>query len=282
MTRAETRGDALLLVAHGTTDAAGIAEIETLTALVAGLLPEAIVEICFLEIARPTILEGFQRLVARGIERVTVMPLLLFAAAHARRDIPAAVERARAAHPEWEIRLAPHLGCHPALVELSALRFEQAISAAGATSSLVSAAETLLVLVGRGSYEPEANAELASFARLRFERTPVGRYEVCYLSMAEPRVERAFELVAQLPLARVVVQPHLLFRGALFDRLYEAVVRQNVRGGKQAWLAAEHLGAHTLLAETILDRAGFGIDHLPGQFRAELLNSPSQPAAEDV
>jgi len=253
-----TRGDAVLLVGHGTTDAAGIAEIEALTTLVAQALPEVVVEICFLEHALPTIPEGFARLAGRAIERITVVPLLLFAAGHAKRDIPAEVARARTAYPDWEIRLAPHLGCHSALVELSALRFEEVVTDAEAGHDAAAAADTMLVLVGRGSYDAEANAEMAAFARLRYERTPVGWFEVCYLSMAEPRVERCFDLISQLPFERVVVQPHLLFRGALFDRLREAVDERARQCGRQAWQTTEHLGPHALLAEAIAERAGLG------------------------
>lgn len=281
MTRAETRGDALLLVAHGTTDAAGIAEIEALAALVASKLHGVEVETCFLEHARPTISEGFERLAERGTRRVTVVPLLLFAAGHARRDIPAAVARARTIYPEWEIQLAPHLGCHPALVELSALRFEQALSTA-ATRAAAPPAESLLVLVGRGSYEPEANAEMAAFARLRFERTQVAWHEVCYLSMAEPRVSRAFELVSQLPFRQVVVQPHLLFRGALTDRLYAAVEEQARGVAHQSWLASEHLGPHALLAQAIVERASLAPIAAHDEMRSSGLNPVSQPATDDV
>jgi len=255
MDRDEQRRDAVLLVGHGTTDAAGIAEIAELTALVANALAGVDLEICFLEHAEPTIAEGLTRLVSRGARRVTVVPLLLFAAGHARRDIPLAVERARSVHPDCEIQLTPHLGCHDALVELSAQRFDEALAADSRTENATTPAETLLLFVGRGSYEAEANAEMAAFARLRFERRPVGWYEVCFLSMAEPRVDRTFELVGSLPFRRVVVQPHLLFRGALLDRLL-ATVEARARTNEQRWLTTGHLGPHALLVDAIRNRAG--------------------------
>ncbi|MBX3412203.1 MAG: sirohydrochlorin chelatase [Pirellulales bacterium] len=252
MSRAESAPDGVLLIGHGTTDAAGMAEIETLTRLVTERLPALAVETCFLEHAGPTIAEGFARLAARGARRIAVVPLLLFAAGHARRDIPFAVERAREAHPACELLLAPHLGCHDRLIELSALRCDEI---AGGDAAPATPAETLLVLVGRGSYEPDANAEMAAFARWRFERRPVGWYEVCFLSMAEPRVERTFDLVAGLPFGRIVVQPHLLFRGALLERLRGTIEARSSRG-EQHWLMTEHLGPHPLLVEAIVDRAG--------------------------
>src|SRR5215471_6792139 len=83
----------LLLVGHGTRDCRGLAEFHLLTKLIveAGQGFEAVS--CFLELAEPDIATGMRTLLDRGIERLTVAPLLLFAAGHAKRDIPEAVER---------------------------------------------------------------------------------------------------------------------------------------------------------------------------------------------
>src|SRR5258707_5141020 len=95
----------LLLVGHGTRDAAGLDEFAVVVERVRVAASEP-VEGCFLELARPTIGEGLARLVDRGVRRVTVVPVLLFAAGHAKRDIPAAVEEAAARHPEITVRQA--------------------------------------------------------------------------------------------------------------------------------------------------------------------------------
>ena len=53
-----------------------------------------------------------------------------------------------------------------------------------------------------------------------------------------------------------MVQPHLLFRGALVDRVRDAVeVRQAM--GAQRWTLAEYLGPHDLLVEAVVNIAGF-------------------------
>ena len=67
------------------------------------------------------------------------------------------------------MRQTPTLGCHQAIVELSATRFEQCLAMADrgeadrGEAEPVPAADTLLLIVGRGSRDPQANSELARF-----------------------------------------------------------------------------------------------------------------------
>ena len=105
----------------------------------ADLLPKAAtgvaVEVCFLELAEPLVPEGVARLIQRGVRHVTALPLLLFSAGHAQRDIPQAIEAAfdnlKFTHDGGsrpaKVWQAPVLACHAAVVELSARRFEQAV-----------------------------------------------------------------------------------------------------------------------------------------------------------
>ena len=113
------------MVGHGTRDAAGLAEFHCLARKVTELLPEAAVEPCFLELAEPDIPTAVNRLMERGIRQLTVAPMLLFAAGHAKRDIPAAVAAAiesRTDATDIIVNQLPPLECHPRIIELSTQR----------------------------------------------------------------------------------------------------------------------------------------------------------------
>ena len=240
----------VLLVGHGSRDDSGTAQFMETAARVAERLPQMSVEPCFLELARPTIDEGFARLVLRNIDQILVMPLLLFAAGHAKRDIPAVVSRAAAAHPQVSIAQTPHLGCHDAIVELSAVRFEEALVG----RPEIPPEDTLLLMVGRGSQDAEATREMHAFAKLRHARIPVGRFEVSFLAMAEPSLQSALEAVAGLAYRRIVVQPHLLFEGLLVTDLCRQVAAAADRQTENEWLVAEPLGPAELLAGAAVER----------------------------
>jgi sirohydrochlorin cobaltochelatase len=250
----------LLIVGHGTRDPDGISEFGQVVGVVAARLEGIVVEGGFLELAEPSIAAAMSKAVRRGADRhLDVVPLVLFAAGHAKSDIPRAVAAASAEHGGLSVRLLPHLGCHDRIVELSTLRYREAL----ATRTAVGVDETLLMMVGRGSHDTSANGEMARFARLRFERLRAGWLEVCFTAMAEPLLPRALELVAALPFRRVVVQPHLLFHGELFERVRSTVWAQaEMHGGaypaSRDWVVTGPLGPHRLLGDAIVDLAVSG------------------------
>jgi sirohydrochlorin cobaltochelatase len=238
----------LLVVGHGTRDRAGLDEFQHVVNQLAGRFPRRIVEGCFLELAEPSIAQGFARMVERGARRVVILPLLLFSAGHAQRDVPESVAKAASPFPDIEVHQAPVLGCQRRMIELSTERFGQA------TRTLVPcpASDTLLLMVGRGSPDPTANSEMVRFARLRWERTQVGWLETCFLAMTEPRLVRALEIVASLPFRRIVVQPHLLFQGQLLDELQRAAEDVRLKAPSKEWIVVEHLGKEGLLVDALV------------------------------
>lgn len=245
-----TATSGLLLVGHGTDDEQGRAEMLEIARQVAKLLPGAAVEAGFLETARPSIAEAMARLAERGVEQVTAVPLLLFAAGHAKRDIPLAVEVAAREHRIGHVRMAPHLGCHPAVVELSTQRYQAAVQ----DCEPVPADETLLLFVGRGSRDPEANSDLAKFARLRWEETPVGWLETCYLAMTRPTLADGLRFASRQAYRRVVVQPHLLFSGVLARRTVDTVDMARQEYPNQEWILVEPLGPGEQIAQVIVEQ----------------------------
>ena len=176
------------MVGHGTQDERGQRDFWTTVRQVAEELPDSVVEGCFLEVAAPDMPDlpdiptALDRLAQRGLRDIVIVPLLLFSAGHARRDIPAAVASA-AARTGIRVRQSDVLGCHPQVLQLSAERFLAAVGPDYAPESV------LLLFVARGSRDPAATAELQHFVAQRVARTPVSRVVVAFLAMAEPRVE---------------------------------------------------------------------------------------------
>jgi sirohydrochlorin cobaltochelatase len=243
-------GSGVLLVGHGTREPAGVGAFFQLTRTIqqaVGLLP---VEPAFLELAEPTIDTAIDRLVGRGARRLTIVPMLLFAAGHVKRDIPALVAQSVQRHPgltTWQTRC---LGCHKRLIELSVLRCREALT--GQTI----AGQTTLVMIGRGSHDPTANARMYRFARLRWEHAPMSWLEVGFIAMARPTLEETLAVAARLPAERIVVQPHLLFDGELWTRVRESVDKHSARFRDKQWVCTGPLGVHSLLVETVLSRIG--------------------------
>ncbi|MBL8826265.1 MAG: sirohydrochlorin chelatase [Planctomycetaceae bacterium] len=247
MSRHDATADVgLLVIGHGTRDTEGLAEFEQVVAHAAERYADQVVERGYLELAEPTILQGIARLVERGVRRIDVVPLLLFAAGHARRDIPALLAEARGQFSQVEIVQHDVLGCHPRVVELSALRYREALTG----HEPVAAEETALVLVGRGSLDSDATAAMLRFAELRRELTPVRDCWVGFVAMAKPTLAEALQQAATSDARRIVVQPHLLFRGQLLADVEQAVANARLIAPHKHWLIAPRLGVHRWLVET--------------------------------
>ncbi|MCG8585131.1 MAG: sirohydrochlorin chelatase [Pirellulales bacterium] len=241
----------LLIVGHGTRDVAGCEEFRTTARAVAARLSQFAVEPCFLELAEPTIEEAVARLAAGGVEELSVLPLLLFAAGHAKDDIPRAVEAAIASSGlvlSQPATMLSHLGCNQTLVELSHLRYEETLR----RSSGQPDADTTLVMVGRGSRDEDATREMHAFAKLRSNRSGIQQTEVCFVAMAEPAIRDCLERVSKGASSRVVIQPHLLFQGQLLERIGQFVSEFSSLSPEKEWMVDRHLGPHALLEDAIV------------------------------
>lgn len=245
-----TQPTGLLIVGHGTRSERGRAEFVETVELVSRLARDVPTVACYLELAQPTIAQGIAQLAARGVQRIVVLPLLLFAAGHAKQDIPEAVCAAAGEFPQIEFSLAGHLGCHERLLCLSGRRYEEACLG----HDDVAPQDTLWLMVGRGSNDASATAELERFVELRQQLTPVAAARIGYLAMAQPDFRTLLPEIAELRFRRIVVQPHLLFHGELADIVAREVTAMAERWPHQQWLVTPYLGAAELLAEAIFER----------------------------
>jgi sirohydrochlorin cobaltochelatase len=239
----------LLIVGHGTRDPAGVAGFAELVAQVAGRAdPRTPVRGGFIELSAPPLREAVSDLVDLGATDLDVVPLVLVAAGHAKGDIPAALAREQQRHPGLAYRYGRPLGPHPVLLDLLDRRLADVLAAD-------ERAETTVVLVGRGSSDPDANAEHVKVARLLQEGRGLAGVEPAFISLAEPGVPAALERARRLGAQRIVVLPYFLFAGILPSR-----TREQAREWASAHPAldvrcADVIGPQPALADLVLERA---------------------------
>lgn len=228
----------LVLIGHGTRSPEGVAEfrrlVERVRVRAGGRLPA--VDGGFIELSEPSVTEAVARMALAAYPDMVAVPLVLTAAGHGKGDIPASLARERLRHPGLRWRYGRPLGPHPVLLDLLAARIDDVLAGAPRDSAQV-------LLVGRGSTDPDANAEIAKVARLLWEGRGFAGTEFCFISLAEPSVPAALDKIRRLGAARVVVAPYFLFPGVLPDRV-AAQSRQ---------FAAQDPGVDVRVAELIGD-----------------------------
>jgi sirohydrochlorin cobaltochelatase len=226
----------LLIAGHGSADEAGAAQFRLFAERVAKRMAADGVPVAggFIELSAPPIRDAVASLVTAGASRLGTVPLMLVAAGHAKGDIPAALAREQERHPGLRVAYGRPIGPHPSVLALLRARLAEA----GAD------ADTTVLLVGRGSSDPDANAEIAKVARLLAETTDVAGVEYAFVSLAPPAVAAGLERCRLLGAGRIVVLPYFLFTGILPVR---------VTAQAAAW-AADHPGTPVTTADVLGDR----------------------------
>jgi sirohydrochlorin cobaltochelatase len=243
---------AVLLCGHGSRDPEAVGEFEAaaaaLRARLASLAPGGDFATGYLEFARPTIGEGLAALQARGARQILAIPGMLFAASHVKNDLPSEMNSFIAENPGIEVRLGRDLGIEPKLLEAAAERIAAAVPERRT--------DALLVVVGRGTNDPDANSNIAKIARMLWEGMGFGWAEAAFSGVAHPRVDAALERAARLGFRRIVVFPYFLFTGILVKRIYSQSDEVAARFPDIEFIKAGYLRDHGRVIDTFIDRIG--------------------------
>ena len=237
---------ALLVVGHGTRDPRGAREFHELIALIKERSPGLLVEGGFIELSRPPISECVNRLIEGGARRIVAVPLMLLAAGHAKDDIPATLVREKIHHPEVEFQYGRALGIRPELLSLVDERITAAIPEEKKE-------ETAVLIVGRGSSDPDANSDLYKISRLLYEGRPYLTVEPAFVSLSPPDVSTGLDRLERLGARRIVVFSYFLFTGILEERIREQSARFAEEKGVEVAYAG-YFGPHGRVADLVLER----------------------------
>jgi sirohydrochlorin ferrochelatase len=110
---------AILIVDHGSTRAEANAMLPCMAHLVQHLVGgEVAVRYAHMELAEPTIAQGFTECVEAGADEVIVFPYMLSPGKHSTRDIPRLVGEAAGPHTGVQYRVTAAFGVHEKLGEL--------------------------------------------------------------------------------------------------------------------------------------------------------------------
>jgi sirohydrochlorin cobaltochelatase len=240
----------VLVCGHGSRNRLAVAEFAELAKGLQALLPEVPVEYGYLEFARPILRDGLEALRARGVSHVLAVPAMLFAAGHAKNDIPS-VLNTYAAETGLRIDYGRELGVDLKMIQAAGARIREVLDGAATEVPLH---ETMLVVVGRGSSDPDANSNVAKVTRMLVEGFGFGWGETVYSGVTFPLVEPGLRQVVRLGYRRVVVFPYFLFSGVLVSRIQQHTERVAQDHPEVEFLKASYLADHPLVLDTFVER----------------------------
>ncbi|MFT5707688.1 MAG: sirohydrochlorin cobaltochelatase [Oceanospirillaceae bacterium] len=214
----------IMICGHGSRDKDAEREFSRVAAGLKQRFPDVPIEYGFLEFSAPNIHMGLNKLVAQGVDDIYAVPGMLFAATHARNDIPSVLVnyQEQLENTDTKIHYGSELGLHPAMIEAFETRIYQSLEIDCAAPP-ASMHDTMLVVVGRGTSDTLANAEAAKLTRIVNEDMGFGWADTVYSGVTYPSVGVGLERLIKLGFKKIVVAPYFLFTGRLIKRIYAYV-----------------------------------------------------------
>ncbi|MEM8699858.1 MAG: sirohydrochlorin chelatase [Pseudomonadota bacterium] len=210
----------VMICGHGSRSQAAVDEFAVLAEKLPRYLPpDWPVDYGYLEFANPVIRNGLDALRARGCDHILAVPGMLFAAMHAKNDIPTVLNTYAAEHGV-KVQYGRELGVDPKMISAAGDRVREAVARANAELGEIPLHETCLVVIGRGASDPDANSNVAKITRMLWEGMGFGWAETGYSGVTFPLIEPCLERATMLGFKRIVVFPYFLFTGILIDRIY--------------------------------------------------------------
>lgn len=235
---------ALLLVGHGSRSAAGVAAYWEFADVLRSRAPGLQIGCGFIELASPDLDTAIDAVVEAGAASVVAVPLVLLGAGHLKSDGPAALQRGRHRHPHVSFSYARDLGIHPSVLAVAEERVREAAREQA----------DAVVIVSRGSSDPDANSDLYKVGRLLADSRGLGLVEPAFVSLAPPDVAAALDRCYLLGARRIAVAPYFLFTGVLVDRIHEQAKDWAARHPDTTVHVGAELGPDPRIADLVLER----------------------------
>ena len=149
-----------------------------------------------------------------------MLPLVLLSAGHAKSDVPAIVVDGRRRHPSVDLRFGSPLGISRDLVTIL-----------GAAVLDAGGAGLPLLVIARGTSDPDANGDAHKAARLLAEWTGAPFVHTGFTGVTGPSVPDALDVFARLGYERVAVVFWFLCTGKLVERARDDIAAFSRRSG---------------------------------------------------
>jgi sirohydrochlorin cobaltochelatase len=243
----------VLLIGHGSRDPDGRQSLLDFAAVYQQLDQSRPVIPCFLELTEPSIQQGVDRCVAEGYTDLSALPVLLFAARHNKFDVTNELDRARQRHPQVTFHYGRHFGITPDILNLWRSRLE-ALDSPEWNPQGISREDTVLLFVGRGASDPDANGDVYKMARVLWEGSGYKTVEVCFIGITHPRLEEGFRRARLYQPKRIIVLPYFLFTGVLVKKIADITAQQQEQFPDIEMVNLPEMGLHPHLFSVLRER----------------------------
>lgn len=275
--------EGILLCGHGSRRQAGIDAFKKLVEILRERYAAYEVDYGFLEFAHPVYEAAVERLYHKGVRKIYALPVILFAGGHAKNDIPYEMNTIQTYYHDLSIIMGRPIGASSFLVDLAKKRLEEAEQQA----EPVQRQDTCLLVIGRGTTDPDSNSDVHKLMSMLWEGMDYGFGTVAYSGTARPQIPEALQMTDKLPFKRIISVPFFFFTGVLLERIYQQIEDFSKQSDKE-FLAAGAFGHDELILKAFderLEEAREGIGAMNCQmckYRKQIIGFEQQYGEEQI
>jgi len=239
----------ILICGHGSRNKLAITEFKELAKLIQQRFPDIVVEYGFLEFAKPSLIDALDKLRNNSIKKVIAIPAMLFAAGHVKNDIPSLLIN-YASKTNIEIIYGRELGINNLMISAACERVKDVFK----ENNSLKPEESVLVVVGRGSSDPDANSNVSKITRMIVEGIGLGWGETVFSGVTFPLVEPGLKNVVRLGFKNIIIFPYFLFSGVLVTRIKRQSDLVAINNPNISFFHAKYLSSQTYVIDTFVER----------------------------
>lgn len=245
---------AILFVGHGSRDVDAVEEFYQLAEHFRQRFPDRLVETGFLEFVRPIISEGVEKLVKKGAKHIYAIPGMLMAGGHAKNDIPSELN---ALQKEYGVKIeyGAELGVDAKMIQAASARIEQAEEEMKQRiQGEYKREDTLLLVVGRGASDADANSNICKITRFLEEGMGFGWATTAYSGVTTPLLPDCLERAHGLGFKQVIIFPYFMFTGRLVKKIYQWADEYAKAHSDVTVVKAPYLNDHVKVIDTFVQK----------------------------
>lgn len=234
----------VLYVSHGSRVPEATAEAMACIRAVKEEVAVPLQKICFLELADPSVEQAIETLINQGASSIVIVPVLLLAAGHYYKDIPNKIALEQEKYPFVTFTYGQPLGVQDRFIDVLAER--------AAATDVPIGSETKVLLVGRGSRNPQTKKDIAMIGQKLQRLLKTEHVDVCFLAVCDPSFEEKLQSSVEEDYNHLLIVPYLWFTGVLMCSIVRKI--KELKQPNMKIVLCHQLGDHAIMKQALKER----------------------------
>lgn len=199
--------------------------------------------ISYIDFGYPSIRVGIDNCIQKGATKITVVPILLIEAGHAKNDIPLAINEGKRKYPQVTFHCTTPFGVQHNIIDMLIEHMNRKRNIKK---------QATIVIVARGSSDHSIIANFTEIIRIMEQKLTVSKLEVCYLAAQKPTFTEGVERALASSAEQIFIIPYLLFPGILMSSIEEKI--QSIDALQERFILCDPIGLDERMVRILADK----------------------------